>query len=152
MSTHDDRLVEQLRALAQQVDPPPALVTEFARAALGWRDVDAELAELAYDSAADTALEDAVRGTGYAPRLLTFDAEGITVEVEVAERDGQRRVVGQVVPMQPVVIELRHGGGTTVAEIDELGRFAAEGLQAGPVSLRCRLQDGRIVHTDWAAI
>ena len=47
--SHEDLLAE-LRLLANDVDPVPPEVTAFADAALGWRRIDAELAELLSDS------------------------------------------------------------------------------------------------------
>lgn len=155
MSAQDDRMIEELRALGSRIDPPPQLLTDFARAALGWRTLDAELAELTYDSAVDDTLVATVRGAVRGPRLLTFDLGEVTVEVEVTADGDQRRLIGQVVPMQPARIEVRHSGGVTAVDADELGRFGADGLSAGPVSLRCRLDadDGeRVVHTDWSPI
>lgn len=156
MSAQDDRLIEELRALATRVDPPPELLAEFARAALGWRTLDAELAELTYDSATDDSLVGAVRGATRAPRLLTFHVGEVTVEVEVQvmAQGTQRRLIGQLVPMQPARIEIRHSHGVTTAQVDDLGRFSAEGLPAGPISLRCHVgaDEARIVHTDWLAI
>lgn len=155
MDAYDDRLTDELRALANRVDPPPDLLGELARAAFGWRSIDAQLAELTYDSAVDESLAQAVRGPARTTRLLTFDAAGITVEVEVTVQGEQRRLMGQIVPMQPMVVEIRHSGGVTPAESDELGRFAADGLPWGPVSLRCHVAAGdeaRVVHTDWATI
>lgn len=149
-----ERLTAELRDLANRVDPPPELLAEFAGAALAWRRLDAELAELTYDSVTDESLVDTVRGTA-APRLLMFDVGGITVEVEITVDGEQRRLIGQVVPMQPASIEVRHAGGVTTTEADDLGRFGADGLPAGPLSLRCRLRDGeqvRVVHTEWSAI
>lgn len=154
-SMEDDLLIGRLQAVAARVDPPPALLTEFVRAALDWRTLDAQLAELTYDSATDDALVDAVRGTVRAPRLLTFDMGETAVEFEVSAQGAQRRLVGQLVPMQPARIEIRHAEGVTAVETDEHGRFAADGIPAGPVSLRCRLGDGehgRVLHTDWSAI
>ena len=51
-----------------------------ARAAIGWRTIDAELAELIADSAVDEPAL-LVRGTAQ-PRTLTFEAPGLTIEIE----------------------------------------------------------------------
>lgn len=156
MSAPDDRLIAELRTLASRIDPQPAVLAEFARAALGWRTLDAELAVLTYDSAADDSLVDAVRGATRAPRLLTFDLDEVTVEVEVQiEAQGTlRRLLGQIVPMQRARIDIRHADGITTVQADELGRFGADELVPGPVSLRCHLGTDavRIVHTDWSTI
>ena len=108
--------------------------------------------KLAYDSAADAEAAATVRSSG-GRRLLTFDAPEVSVELEVVEAAGERRLEGQLVPPQPATIEVRHQGGTVTAEADELGRFSAAGLEHGPVSLVCRLhgQAGAIV-TDWLVI
>lgn len=155
MSAHDDRLVDQLRAVATRLDPPPAALAEAARAALAWRTIDAELAELSYDSVTDDRELVGVRGETASPRLISFEADGLTIEVEVSAQGGSRRVMGQVVPMQPVRVEIRHGSGVAVAEADDLGRFRAESVPAGSISLRCHVGTGdsaRTVNTDWVTI
>ncbi|HVM00140.1 MAG TPA: hypothetical protein VM324_12685 [Egibacteraceae bacterium] len=153
MSAADqDRLSEELRALASRVDPPPGVLVEAARAAFSWRTLDAELAELVYDSVADERLALALRSSPTELRLLTFTVDDVTVEVEVAVQGTLRRLVGQVVPMQPARIEICHGSGVATAQADEIGRFRADALPAGPVSLRCHLGEGddaRVVKTDW---
>jgi hypothetical protein len=42
------------------------------------------------------------------------------------------------VPPQAALVELRHRGGTTPLEADELGCFHVPALPEGPVSFRCR--------------
>lgn len=152
VSLDDEVFTGQLRAVAARVDPPPALLVDFARASLAWRTVDADLAELSYDSAVDATLVDAVRGTVRAPRLLTFDLGETVIEFEVSGEGDRRRLVGQVVPMQPARIEVRHSSGAIAVEADDHGRFAAEGVPPGPVSLRCVLAGGTVLHTDWSTI
>ena len=49
----DDALAGRLRDVVAQIDPVPHAVTEFALAAIDSRTLDAEIAELVYDSAAD---------------------------------------------------------------------------------------------------
>lgn len=148
----DEQLIAELRRVAELADPVPERVLNAARGSFAWRTIDAELAELAYDSAADAEAAALVRSSG-GRRLLTFDAPEVSVELEVVEAAGERRLEGQLVPPQPATIEVRHQGGTVTAEADELGRFSASGLEHGPVSLVCRLhgQAGAIV-TDWLVI
>lgn len=144
-----DILEARLRELAGLHDPVPAEVTIAAEAALAMRSLDAELADLAYDSFFDESLLAGVRGSG--TRQLSFEASGLSVEVEVAT--GERpRLVGQVVPAQSGTVELRHAGGTITAPVDDLGRFAAT-LPAGPFSIRCPGgADRPAVETAWVAI
>jgi hypothetical protein len=145
-----DALVEELRRVAALVDPVPERVRDAARGSFSWRTIDAELAELAYDSAAQAGREALVRSAD-TRRLLTFDAAGLSIEVEVTSTDPDVRLVGQVVPPQRAEIEVRHAGGRITVEADDLGRFAADGISAGPVSLVCRLGE-RTVATAWLVV
>lgn len=145
-----DRFAGRLRTLVSQVDPTPPAVIAAARAAFEWRTVDAELAELTYDSWVDDRELAGVRGGG-GPRQLTFEAPGLTVEVEVGD-GAVPRLVGQVVPAHPGTVELRHGGGSLTLAVDDLGRFAAQHLPAGPLSLRCTAGAASPVETEWVAV
>lgn len=149
----DERLLAELRLLAGRLDPPPAELLRAARDSYTWRTVDAELAELTYDSDLDDAALAGVRGAGQR-RLLTFEAPAVTVEVEVVAVGGRRRLVGQLVPPASAELGIRHGEGSTSVRADDLGRFAASDLPAGPVSVRCRLRgpDQQVVSTDWVAL
>ena len=153
----DDGMLQELRRLASDADPVPAAVVEAAKAALDWRTVDAELTELAavaFDSAVDQRELALVRG-GAEPRLLTFEAPGLTIEIEVSAAGPRRHLVGQLVPPQPAEIVIRHSNGTMTVEADGLGRFSASEVSAGSISLRCHLAGkapGNTVVTDWIAV
>jgi hypothetical protein len=150
-SPDDDELIAELRRVAGLADPVPERVLHAARGSFAWRTIDAELAQLAYDSAVDADLA-AVRGPGES-RLLTFDAPEVSIELEVTETDGERRLEGQLVPPQPATVEIRHQGGSVTAEADELGRFSAAALARGPVSLVCRLHgQANAIVTDWLVL
>ncbi len=142
----DKMLLAELCLMAGIVDPVPPDAIAAARSAFAWRTMDAELAELTGDSSVNPALA-GVRGVA-APTMLTFDAPGLTVEVEVLEVAGTRRLIGQVVPPGASAVEVRHRGGVTAAPVDEVGRFSAADIVAGPVSLRCSVGDA-LVETDW---
>jgi hypothetical protein len=53
-----------------------------------------------------------------------------------------QRLTGQLIPRQSAVVDIRHGEGVTSVEADALGRFRADDVPAGPLSLRCRLGAG----------
>lgn len=142
----DDALLGELRELAAVHDPVPPGAIAAARSAIAWRTIDAELAELTDDSSIE-ARPVGVRSTA-TPTLLAFDAPSLRVELEVVEAGATRRVTGQLVPPGPARVEVRHGGGALAVEADEIGRFRAEGLAPGPVSLRCTAAAG-VVETDW---
>ena len=83
----DDRsgLEEELRDLARLLDPVPEHLVRQAVSAYAWHTVDAEPAELTFDSFApeQAALVRGPRG----PRLLTFEAPTLTVEIEITKAE-----------------------------------------------------------------
>jgi hypothetical protein len=153
LAPEDEGLLQELRAAARRFDPPPDSVLEAARASLTWRTIDAELAALEFDSAVDLAVTTVRSSEG--PRLLTFAAPGLNIEVQVSPVGPRRQLVGQLVPAQPARIDVRHAGGVTTVQADQLGRFGADAISAGPVSLRCHLGDAPSslpVVTEWIAL
>ncbi len=151
----DTGLEEELRRVVAQVDSVPAVLLEEAEGALAWRTIDADLAELAFDSLVDQDEAALVRGIQQG-RMLSFRASSLTIEVEVTGTRASRRLVGQLVPARRGSVDIRQGESVVTVEADELGRFSADSLQAGPISLRCRLLDSaeaqRPVVTDWITI
>jgi hypothetical protein len=148
----DDIAMDELRALAAETDPVPPHILAAARGSYTWRTIDAELAGLVYDSVLDTERLATVR-SGETVRLLTFETSRLAIELEVTLVGGTRRLLGQLVPPGPGVLQLRHGGGLLELEADAQGRFVAEGVEAGPVSLRCRRDGlGAAIETEWVAI
>jgi len=131
-----DPLLLALRAAADQLDPVPPALKGAAKASLSWQTVDAELAELTFDSLADEAARALVRG-GQGARLLSFETPDLGVELEVVTVGTRRRLAGQLDPPQPAEVKLRHARGTDSVDTDELGRFTVE-VDPGPTSLWCR--------------
>ena len=141
----DDELVAEVRALMSRYDPVPPEALAAAHSAIAWRTIDAELAELS----AEAELV-GVRGVS-SPELLSFESRGLTVELEVLAVDGGRRLLGQLVPPGPGLVQVRHEGGSVSVPADEVGRFRADDLAPGPVSLRCSAGP-HVVETDWFLI
>ena len=148
----EDQLLAELQD-AGRLDPVPAESLAAAKAGFMWRTIDAELAELTYDSSLDDQPMVGVRSTSPA-RFLSFASEpaNLTVEVQVVSEGDRRTLVGQFVPAQRGEIEVRQSGGSVTIEIDELGRFTAQDLAPGPVSLQCRAASGATVATDWVLV
>lgn len=145
-------LLVELRSLINRVDSVPDRVDEAARAAYTWRTIDAELAELTRDSLVDEADVHGVRSSD-GPRLLSFESSRLSLELEVADLGRQgRRLVGQLVPPGPAAIEVEHAGGRIETAADELGRFVVEGLRPGPARVRCRVDDGTEIETEWTQL
>jgi hypothetical protein len=147
----DDRLLTELRGLAARIDPVPEGVLDAARETLAWRTIDAELAELTYDSVLDDARVAAVR-SGEESRLLTFEVPSLTVELEVVGEGERRQLNGQIVPAGAGRVEIRHTSGVIEVEADDLGRFAAGDVPRGPLSLRLHLEGAPPVTTDWVTL
>ncbi|HVD16306.1 MAG TPA: hypothetical protein VNK73_17895 [Actinomycetota bacterium] len=149
----DETLLRELGSVLGARKPLPAEAVRAAKASFTWRTVEAELAQLTYDSADDRGGLAMIRGPAPA-RLLTFEADGLTIEAEVATVDGHRRLVCQLVPPQVAEVEVQHAETTVRTTADELGRFVVDGVPAGPVRLRCILASApqRPVVTEWMPI
>ena len=150
----DARLEEELRELAARLEPVPDRLVQAALDAYAWRTIDAELAELAFDSLADQDEAALVRGHQQ-ERLLSFRASGLTIEVEVTAAGPARRLIGQLVPPQRAEVEIRRQDGVVTIATDEFGRFIADRMPAGPVSLRLGPTPGEgrsTVVTEWIPI
>ena len=147
---HHDQDEQLLRDVAQAIaeaDEVPEAVLDAAKASFTWRTVDAELAELVFDSASEELA--GVRSSPAATREMTFRAPGVEIEVAVLS-EGSRRIVGQLVPPQRAEIELRYGSEVKRVVSDNLGRFALHDVPVGPISLRCTFgEDASVVQTDW---
>src|SRR6266566_4490244 len=116
----DVALENELRTIAGRADPVPASALRIAKEALVWRTIDAELAELVYDSAIDREASTLVRGVDR-PRLLTFRAGMFTVDLEVTRTGTECEIFGQLVPAGPTVVQVRHPGGLVELPVDDLG-------------------------------
>ena len=149
----DEALIEQLRT-AFGAEAPPASVTDFAKAALTWRRVDAELAELLSDSALD-AEPALARGGDTVVRSVSFSAGETIVELEVHPDGEGRTLLGQLSPAGARTIELQwaDGGASAQARSDLIGRFRLRLEHGGTVRLRIADdQPGTSVETAWIPI
>ncbi len=149
----DEALLAELQDAVEHFDPLPPRLEAAARAAFSWRTIDAELAALTHDTLVDDDRLVAVRGAD-TPRLLTFDTDGLTAEVEATEVGRRRRLSGQLVPPQPGEVEVAHSGGETRVVVDDTGCFIVDDLLPGPVRIRCRTRGGdeRTFETPWVVI
>lgn len=143
----DDDLVGMLAEALRRIEPMPEHVADGVRAALAWRDVDAELAELSFDSLMAAS---GARGDG-ADRQLTFRAGDVEIEVTVADGDPDGRLLGQLVPPGAFRVELMAGGGYAETVADDAGRFMFDGPFSGPACLVVHRADTQI-RTDWVVL
>lgn len=150
----DDMLLARLREMFERVDPAPVWLVELAKLSYELRSIDVELAELVADSLVEGA------GVGVraadpaaAPRLLTFEGSALAVEVGVNTGPDGRVLHGQLVPSAAARIEIRQPGRqVNWVEADDLGRFGAEGLVEGPLSLVVHLPGGDVVASQWVVV
>lgn len=162
IETARDPLLDELAMLFERADPVPDHIIAAAEAAIGvvaaWRDLDTVDYGGLLGVVTDTALlaQAGVRGDG-GPRLVTFGAgsgeQSRYVEVEVGvEPAGTLRLVGIVVPSGPDEIEVRSPERSFRVPVDLLGRFWAEGVPAGPLSLVLYYPGQQAVPTDWVTV
>jgi len=145
-----DELLAELRSLLRRTDPVPAEVTDFARAALGWRRLDAELAELLEDSALEPGSAALTRGAA-GTRSLTFRSANLTIDIEL--EDGL--LLGQLAPAADgATVEVQTGEGAVVATVqsDELGRFRVTLEDGRRYRLRVVRADASAVETSWFSL
>jgi hypothetical protein len=97
-----------------------------------------ELASLIFDSASGVPTTRGLR-SAEAWRQLSFRASGLTIELSITETGPTRRLMGQLLPRQPARVDIRYGDTLLTIEADDLGRFTADDVPAGQISIRCRL-------------
>jgi hypothetical protein len=144
----DDDLMGELKEALEEARSVPPDLLEAAKAAFTWRTVDEELEMLAlsYDSAmADTAL---VRGVGSPERMLVFESEDLTMEIEV----GEEVLMGQVVPTWPGRAILEDPQGPLQeTEADDGGFFLFRRPTTSPVRVKWIAGETRVV-TAWVPL
>jgi hypothetical protein len=149
----DEELLAALRqAFAARRAVPPEFV-EAGQSAFAWHNIDAELAQLTYDSTSRTHEVAATRAQEEAPiRVLTFTSTdaGLQIELEVQED----ALAGQILPMQPAVIEVQTRTGTQQPiSADEVGCFWISPIPGEDFRLRCQPESGNAeVITVWVRL
>jgi hypothetical protein len=141
--SHED-LESALSGLFADIDQVPRAAREAANAALGWRAVDAELAQLTADSGRElTHLR------GGAPRLLTFAGTGLLIELEVSPADGAALLLGQLDPPRAAEVTVEVATGPLRTHADGHGRFTVPGLAGGWTRVVVNRAGTGAVTTEW---
>ena len=153
MTDKDATTEAELRAIFAHLDPVPQLLDDGARAAFGWRTVDAEIAELLRDSADATDDAALLVRSGGGPRQLSFESPQLGIEIEVTETGPrERRLAGQLLPPADATVTVERPGQEPLSvQADELGRFVLEGLRAGALRLHVALRGAQIA-IPWTSI
>jgi hypothetical protein len=145
----DEEVLAALRrAMHAQRAVPPEFI-EAGKNAFAWHNIDAELAQLTYDSILDPAPELALRAEAASIRALTFTSVHLTIELEVA----QESLLGQIIPAQPATIKIQpREDAETVLATDEIGCFSLRPLPSGPFRMHCHTAAGVDALTGWITL
>jgi len=146
-SWDDDQLLVVLGGAVRARQAVPDAFVEMGKGAYAWHRIDAELAQLTYDSR--TGRTAAVRSESASVRALSFTSAHLSIELEVTEDC----LLGQVIPPGAGTLEAQTGAGaSTETTVDEIGCFAVEPIPASPFRLRFLGADGIDVLTGWVTL
>jgi hypothetical protein len=147
VSSDDDQLLAALGDAVRARQAVPDAIVEMGKGAYAWHHIDAELAQLTYDSRTDRIA--AVRSETASVRALSFASAHLSMELEVTEDC----LLGQVIPPRAGTLEAQTGAGaSTTTTVDEIGCFAVDPIPASPFRLRFRAADGTDVLTGWVML
>jgi hypothetical protein len=145
----DERLLAALSEAIKARQAVPSWFVETGKNAFAWHNIDAELAQLTYDSYEDRSEVAAMRAETASIRALTFTSDHLSVDLEVTEHS----LLGQIIPPRTGGLEIHtRAGQISSVEVDEIGRFAVDPIPDSPFRLRCRAADGTDVLTGWITI
>jgi hypothetical protein len=148
-SWDDEELLTALREALSFRRAVPADFVDAGKHAFAWRNIDAELAELTYDSLTSAEVALSMRAETASIRALTFTSPRLTIELEVVGDS----LLGQIVPGQPAVITVQpRSGASTVVDVDDIGRFLMQPMPAGLFRLGCRTVTGMETVTGWITL
>ena len=144
----DEELLAALGEALKAREAVPEWFVETGKNAYAWHNIDAELAQLTYDSSRDRDAVAAVRSEAASIRALTFTSVQLSIELEVAGGS----LVGQIIPPRAGTLEVHTKAGVTSLPVDEIGCFAVTPIPNSPFRLRCRTEDGTDVLTGWITL
>ena len=144
----DEHLLAALGDALRARQEVPEWFVETGKNAYAWHNIDAELAQLTYDSLVDRERAAAVRSEAASIRALTFTSARLSIELEVSESS----LVGQVIPPRAGTLEIHTTAGVTSSPVDEIGCFVVDPIPSSPFRLRCRTEDGADVLTGWITL
>jgi hypothetical protein len=138
----DQVILDQVRAVHELVDPPPADLNERSKFALRLDDLDIEICRL---------YEDTLAGAGARSvetvRTITFESESLTVMMTVTGDAAGFRVEGWLAPPGPLEVELRVDDARRRVYADDSGRFVFEEVDQGLAQLAVRRAGNAMVVT-----
>lgn len=144
----DEELLAALGEAMRARQAMPEWFVETGKNAYAWHNIDAELAQLTYDSSRDQDVVAAVRSEAASIRTLTFTSARLSIELEVAEGS----LLGQIIPPRAGTLEIHTTAGVTSSPVDETGCFMVDPIPSSPFRIRCRTEDGTDVLTGWVTL
>ena len=144
----DEELLAALGEALRARREVPEWFVEAGKNAYAWHNIDAELAQLTYDSLGDRERAAAVRSEAASIRALTFTSARLSIVLEVTDSS----LLGQIIPPQAGTVETHTTAGVTTASVDKVGCFVMEPIPSSPFRLRCRTEDGASVLTGWITL
>jgi hypothetical protein len=144
----DEEILAELGEALRAREEVPEWFIETGKNAYAWHNIDAELAQLTYDSLVDRERAAAVRSEAASIRALTFTSTQLSIELEVAESS----LIGQIIPPRAGTLEVHTTAGVTSSPVDEIGCFVVDPIPSSPFRLRCRTEDGADVLTGWITL
>jgi hypothetical protein len=144
----DDQLMAALREAMRAREAVPAWFVETGKNAFAWHNIDAELAQLTYDSHSDERMAAVTRSETASIRALTFRSAQLSIELEVTEDS----LLGQIIPPQGGTLEIHTTAGTMTTTVDEIGFFEVEPKPDSSFRLHCRTPHGADVMTGWITL
>ncbi len=144
----DEELLAALGEAVKARQAVPEWFVETGKNAYAWHNIDAELAQLTYDSSRDQDAAAVVRSEAASIRALTFTSARLSIELEVTEGS----LVGQIIPPRSGTLEVHTSAGVTSSPVDEIGCFTVDPIPSSPFRLRCRTEDGADVLTGWITL
>ena len=97
----DEELLAALGEALRAREAVPGWFVETGKNAYAWHNIDAELAQLTYDSSRDQDAVAVVRSEAASIRALTFTSASLSIELEVAAGS----LVGQIIPPRAGTLE-----------------------------------------------
>ena len=145
----DEQLLTALSEAIKARQAVPAWFIEMGKNAFAWHNIDAELAQLTYDSSVDQRVATVMRSETASIRALTFTSDHLTLELEVTGNS----LLGQLLPPRAGTLEIQtREGEISTTYVDEIGCFSVDPIPDSPFRLRCRTADGTDVLTSWITI
>lgn len=137
----DVPLLARISEAFDAIEPIPERLTAAARAAYSWRQVDAELAELLFDSATDDLV--GIRGTTSDRRSFRFGHGDAVIRVHLT----QATMIVMVEPPLSVNCRVATEEGAIEQRTDEYGELVVTAPEL-PARIELDLPSGTIV-TPW---